>query len=151
MILEDVTRIRTTPGQVFGFFEEIERLYRAWHPDHVLFRWEEGRGVRMGVVFYFEEYIAGKLLKKRVRFTRIVPGRHMEFAPTWWLMRLFLPRISFHVEPDGAGCVVTQRIHVRTGPIGARLNRREFDAVRQHMRLEGENMRRILEGQQAIS
>jgi len=34
---------------------------------------------------------------------------------------------------------------VRTGPIGAWLNRREFDAVRQHMHEEGENLKRIVE------
>lgn len=38
-----------------------------------------------------------------------------------------------------------------TGPVGARLDRREFDAVRQHLRLERENMGRILEAQRANS
>ncbi|CAN5819151.1 hypothetical protein BH20GEM3_BH20GEM3_09110 [soil metagenome] len=36
-------------------------------------------------------------------------------------------------------------LHIRTGPVGAWLNRREFNAVRQHMREEGENLKRILE------
>ena len=36
-------------------------------------------------------------------------------------------------------------IVIRTGPVGAWLNRREFDAVREHMREEGENLRAILE------
>jgi hypothetical protein len=55
------------------------------------------------------------------------------------------PPISFRTDPPGDGCVVTQAIRVRTGPIGAWLNRREFDAVRAHMREEGENLKRTPE------
>ena len=43
------------------------------------------------------------------------------------------------------GCDVTQRIKVRTGPIGAWLNRGEFNAVRVHMKEEGENLKALLE------
>jgi hypothetical protein len=31
------------------------------------------------------------------------------------------------------------------GPLAARLNKRELDAVREHMRIEGVNLKRILE------
>lgn len=47
-----------------------------------------GRGLKVGNVFYFEEYIAGKLLKKEVVFTRIEPGSLIEFKPTWTLNQL---------------------------------------------------------------
>jgi hypothetical protein len=56
-----------------------------------------------------------------------------------------MPSISFAIEPHENGCDLTQRIKVRTGPIGAWLNRREFDAVRTHMKEEGENLKTILE------
>jgi hypothetical protein len=36
-------------------------------------------------------------------------------------------------------------IHLRVGPLGSRLNRREFDAVREHMRIEGVNLKRLVE------
>jgi len=32
-------------------------------------------------------------------------------------------------------------IFLRVGPLGARLNKREFDAVREHMRIEGVNFK----------
>ena len=149
MRLRDSIRIRTTPARVFRFFETMDRHYLDWHPDHRLFRWEEGKGVEPGVVFYFEVVIGGKLMKKRVHFTRVEPDRHLEFTFTNRLLALILPRISFHVEPEGDGVRFDAEIQIRTGPIGAWLNRREFDAVRKHMREEGENLKRILESEDA--
>ena len=140
------TVMRTTPEAVFAFFDNMAENYRRWHPDHVLFRWEGAGGLREGVRFDFEERISGKLLKKRVRFTRIVPGRLIEFALTNPLFRLVLPSIAFAIEPAEGGVRVTQTIRIRTGPVGAWLNRREFAAVQQHMNEEGENLKRILEG-----
>ena len=145
MRLTASTFIRTTPEAVFVFFANMAENYRRWHPDHVLFRWEGAGGLYEGARFYFEERIAGKLLKKRVRFTRIVPGRLIEFALTNPLFRLVLPAIAFAIEPADGGVRVEQTIHIRTGPVGAWLNRREFAAVQKHMDEEGENLKRILE------
>lgn len=147
MILQDSINIDTKPEAIFQFFEEMERNYLQWHPDHVLYRWVSGRGVKHGHVFYFEEYIAGKLLKKRVAFTRVVPNQHIEFAPTFWPMRLFLPRMLFRIEPQVGGCRFTAEIHLRMGPLAQRANRRELAAIREHMRIEGVNIKRIVEQQ----
>lgn len=147
MILSDSTYIEAPPQAIFSFFEEMERHYLHWHPDHVLFRWEEGRGLREGNVFYFEEYIAGKLLKKRVAFTRVEPARHIEFAPTFWLMRLFLPRMVFRLEPEGAGQCFIAEIHLRLGPLAQRAHRKELAVVQEHMRVEGVNLKKIVEQQ----
>jgi hypothetical protein len=147
LVLRETTDVRATPQAIFAFFDDIERHYLHWHPDHKRFCWTEGRGVALGHRFHFEEIIYGKLLKKTVVFTRIEPGRHIEFAPTFWLMRLFLPRMLFHLHPlaNGQQRVIAE-IHLRVGPLGARLNKREFDAVREHMRIEGVNLKRIVEG-----
>lgn len=145
MILAERIAIRTSPDAVFRFFAEMERNYLRWHPDHVLFRWEGEPGLREGAEFYFEERIGGKILKKRVRFTRIEPGHIIEFAPVSFLFRLFLPRITFRITKENGNCLVAQEIQIRTGPIGRALNRRQFEAVQQHMREEGENMKRLLE------
>lgn len=150
MILEDRAKIRTTRQQAFRFFEEMDRRYLDWHPDHVAFRWVKGGALRKGSEFYFEEYIAGKLLKKTVRLTNVVENEHVEFVPTWWLMRTFLPRMLFHIHEEGQHCVVTAQIHLRTGPLARWLNRKDLAAVRKHMAEEGENMRRILEQAAAV-
>lgn len=147
VILRDAIDIRAEPRAIFRFFEDIEFHYRQWHPDHVLFRWISRPGLEEGAVFYFEEYIAGKLLRKRVVFTRVIPGRHLEFAPTFWLMRLFLPRIVFRVEDAGDLSRVVAEVHLRLGPLAQWAHRKEIEAVRAHMRVEGINMKRIVEGQ----
>lgn len=148
MILKDEILIEAPPERIFEFFEHMGENYLAWHPDHVTFRWTNGRGLQPGVAFYFEEYIGGKLFKKTVRFTEIEPGRYIEFEPAWWLMRLFMPRLSFEIQPQDEASLFIAQIAIRTGPIGAWVNRQEFNAVRQHMKEEGENLKKILEAKQ---
>lgn len=145
MLLKSSVDIKATPDDVFRFFSEMAEGYTRWHPDHLLFRWEGEQELREGAVFYFEERIAGKLFKKRVRFTHIVPGKLIEFAPTNTIFRLFLPRIAFAIDPSGSGIRVTQTLQIRTGPVGAWLNRREFATVQEHMDEEGANMKTIIE------
>ena len=146
MILSETSpEIHAAPTQLFAFFAAMATNYTVWHTDHVLFRWLDAPALKEGVRFYFEERIGGKLLKKKVAFTRIEPRSLIEFAPTSRLFRLFLPRILFRIDSAGSGFTVTQDIHLRIGPLAARLNRRELEAVRRHMREEGENLKRLLE------
>ena len=128
------------------FFAAMDENYLRWHPDHLLFEWRQGRGLEIGVRFYFEERIGGHLLKKEVEFTEIVPDRLIRFVPTGFLLRLFIPWISFEFLADRPGRFrFRQSIPICIGPLGARLNRRDFDAVRRHMAEEGENLKAILE------
>ena len=147
MILRDTVEVHASPADVFAFFEEMdEARYLSWHPDHKVFRWTRGKGLTVENEFYFEEVIAGKLLKKNVAFTRIDEGVRIEFAPTFWLMRLFLPRLVFRLENIAKDRYrFIAEIFLRVGPLGARLNKREFDAVREHMRVEGLNLKRFVE------
>jgi hypothetical protein len=146
VILRDTIDIASSSEAIFQFFNDMEQHYLHWHPDHKLFRWVEGRSLAVGNAFYFEELIGGKLLKKKVIFTRIEAPLHIQFAPTFWLMRIFLPRMLFRIEATApTACRVVAEIHIRMGPIAARLNRRELDAIREHMRVEGVNLKRIVE------
>lgn len=145
MLLEETTRIHASPKDIYRFFETMDVNYDRWHPDHIEFRWIDGDGLEEGTKAYFEERIAGKIQQKTVRFTEIVPNQYIEFKPTSRLVGLLMPSISFTIDPHDGDCHLTQRIKIRTGPIGARLNRREFDAVRTHMKEEGENLKTILE------
>ena len=145
MILTETTKIPASREDIYLFFEMMDTNYERWHPDHIEFRWIGGEGLEVGAKAYFEERIAGKTQKKTVRFTDIAPGRYIAFKPTSRLVGLLMPSISFTIEPQEDGCDLTQRIKVRTGPIGAWLNRREFDAVRTHMKEEGENLAAILQ------
>jgi hypothetical protein len=145
MILKETTRVRASSEDIYRFFETMDANYERWHPDHIEFRWIGRDGLTEGAKAYFEERIAGKTQQKTVRFTAVVPGRYIEFKPTSLLVGLLMPSISFTIDPREDGCDFTQRIKIRTGPIGARLNRSEFDAVRTHMHEEGEHLKTILE------
>ena len=147
MILEETTFIDAPPERVFDFFRHMgEQRYLDWHPDHLAFRWIEGNILQEGNICYFEERIYGKVNKKEVRYTKVEPDRYIEFVPTWWLYRFFLPRMSFATEKQGSDSTLLRaQVLVRMGPLGARLNRKEFDAVRRHMKEEGENLKKWAE------
>jgi hypothetical protein len=147
MVLRDTVEVHASPSDVFGFFEDMDNArYLDWHPDRKVFRWTRGKGLKAGNEFYFEEVIAGKLLKKNVVFTHIEDGARIEFTPTFRLMRLFLPRLLFRLEGIGEHHYrFIAEIFLRLGPLAARLNERELDAVREHMRVEGINLKRFAE------
>ena len=147
MILEETTVIDAPQERVFDFFRYMdEQRYLEWHPDHLAFRWVEGRALQEGSVCYFEERIHGQVNKKNVRYTKVEPNLYIEFVPTWWLYRLLLPRMSFAMEQQGDKVTLLRaQVHARVGPLGARLNRKEFDAVRQHMKEAGENLKKWAE------
>jgi hypothetical protein len=136
------------PAQAgFDFFANMETNYLRWHPDHLAFEWREGRGLEVGNVFFFEERIGGKVLKKSTRITAVEPSRYFAFTPVNPVMWLFLPRLSFAFEPERGGFVFRAELRMRgIGPMGRKLNRKEFEAVEVHMAEEGANLKALLEG-----
>ena len=62
-------------------------------------------------------------------------------------MKLFLPRIVFRVELEPDGCRFIAEVHLRMGPLAQRAHKKELEAVREHMRVEGLNLKRIVEQQ----
>jgi hypothetical protein len=98
------------------------------------------------VISLFEETIAGKLQKKTVRITEVVPNRYFAFTMTNPLFRFFLPHLSFSFEPTAAGFRFGGLLKLKAiGPMGRRLNKKEFDAVEVHMAEEGKNLKKLLE------
>ena len=145
MLIEERTAIEAPPAAVFAFFERIEDHYLDWHPDHITFRWTTDEGFAVGAEAYFEEEIGGNVKRQTIRYHAVDPPERVAFHPTSRLIRILLPSISFTIEPTDDGSLVTQRIRIRTGPIGRRLNRTEFHALREHVREEGEHLKRIVE------
>jgi hypothetical protein len=146
LILEDSIHINAPHEIVFDFFDGMSaERYRSWHRDHHDFRWVGSPGAVAGNRFWFRETIGGKSMAKSVIFTKIEKDRYVKFVPSNRLFRLILRALSFAMEPAGDGCTFTARIEILTGPIGATLNKREFDAVRLHMKEEGENLKRLAE------
>lgn len=145
MLFHDEVRIAAPAARIFAFFCEMEENYTRWHPDHQEFRWLTEGGLREGAVSHFVERIGGKVLTKDVVYTRVEPDRYIEFTLRNRLYSFVMPRLSFRILPDGDGCRFVAEIYIRTGPIGAWLNRHEFAAVRVHMREEAENLKQLME------
>ena len=145
---EDSIEIAAPAERGFAFFERMDENYTRWHPDHLRFEWRQGRGLAVGNVFFFEERIAGKLQRKETRITEVVPDRYFGFTMVNPLFRFFLPHLSFGFIPSAAGFVFRAELRLHgIGPLGRRLNRREFEAVEVHMAEEGRNLKAILEGE----
>lgn len=145
MILSQTTMIAAPAAHIFSFFSNMEENYTRWHPDHITFRWLQDGRLGVGNRFYFEERIHDQHHKRTMRYTKVVPNRLFEFVPENPLIRFFLRRVSFIIQPLGEQCRFTQEVQVRIGPIGKRLNRQGFAAVEKHMREEGENLKTIVE------
>lgn len=149
LILEDSIRIRTTPEKIWDFFIHIDKNYVAWHSEeHVVFRWVKGKPLEEGSIGYFEEYSHGKLHRLKVRYTRIIPYREIEFRLTHSIWRIFLPKSTLTITPEDGYCTFTARNYFRLGPISARSKRfkHQLELVKKHMKEEGENLKKVLEG-----
>jgi hypothetical protein len=151
MHLTDSIWIRTTPERVFGFFENMDAGYRGLHANHQLFRWEEGRGMREGVVFHVEENISFNVVTERVRVSRVEPDRRIELAFIRRALRLAVPRMVLRMEPEAEGTRLTWEIRIRTWLGRTRLDRDALDAVRRRVRQEAESLKGLLEGDPFVS
>ena len=146
--LKHSIEIKATPEKVFAWLTGIKdkETYRAWHPDHVEFIWLKGESFQEGSIVYCEEYLHGELHKLKFQVTKQVRDRLIEYRPLFpW--SLFAPGNQFILEPSGHdSCVFTATGSLRGGPLFRKLGKRQLDATWQHMKEEGENLKRILEG-----
>lgn len=146
-VLKDQIHIQAPPEKLFEFFNSMDtERYQAWHAqDHHEFKWLNGTGLKEGNEFWFRETIGGKTMQKTVVLLRVEKNRYIEFVPKNWFFRLILRKLSFRMEPKEGGSLFTAEILILTGPLGAYLNKKEFDAVRLHMKQEGENLKQLAE------
>jgi len=145
--LRDSIEIKTTPEKVFNGLSKIfssEENFRAWHPDHVRCRWLKGKPFEEGSIVYVEEYMHGKLHKIKFLGTRVEPNRRIEYKilfPT----SIACPKGSFIIEPKGKSCIFTATLSFRFGWLFSKFAKSRVEAVKKHMKEEGENLKRLLE------
>ena len=145
--IEDSIEIKTTPEHVFNWFTNLRtgEDYRAWHPNHVDWYWIKGEPFQEGSIVYCEEYIHGK--KHRIKFicTKVEPNRLIEYKPSFPML-LLMSKSQFIIEPkSGKNCVFTAAISFREGPFFKKLFAKQMKDLKQHMKEEGENLKKILE------
>ena len=150
--LKDSIEIGATPERVFGWliqrFKDKES-YQAWHPEHVDIRWIKGEPLQEGSIVYAEEYLHGDLHKLKFRITKIVPNREIKYRSLFPLS-ILAPGNTFLIEPKGENsCIFTAMGSLRL-PVWLfkRLHKKhehKIEATQQHMKEEGENLKRALE------
>lgn len=152
MVLKDIIEINTTPEKVFHYITSItdSESYRAWHKkDHVTFQFLKGKPWSVGSVMYAEEYIHGKLHKLKFIINEVVPNKMIEYVPASWLLRKYFPKNEFILEAQGDACRFIASGTYRIGWLGRTLFRKQLkeglSSIKQHMKEEGENLKRILE------
>jgi hypothetical protein len=146
--LRDSIRIQTTPEQLFNWLESMPQEYGYWHVDHIACRVIKGSMFQPGSEIECKEYLHGKLHTMRFRPTRVDPGRRMEYEI------VALGRGAFEVIPKGEEVEFVAELGLGSDfPIVGRLVDavlrallgRRLEAMRQHMREEGQNLKKILE------
>ena len=142
--LEDSIQIKATPEKVFKWLVHIEENCRVWHPDHIDLRWIKGKPFEEGSTLYFEEYLHGKLHKGKFLCSRVEPDRKIEYRPLF-PMSIICPKGSFIIKPKGECCIFTATTYLRVGPLFSRLAKNNIEAIRKHIKEEGENLKRLLE------
>lgn len=145
--LKDAIEIKTTPERIFNGLITVfssQELYTKWHKDHVKCQWIRGKSFEEGSILYAEEYLHGKLHKMKFLSIRFVPNRRIEYR-LLFPMSIICPRGQFSVEPRGGGCIFTAALTIRFGCLFSKLAKGTMEAMNNHMKEEGENLKKLLE------
>lgn len=149
LVLKDSIEIAATPEEIWDFFANLERNYKAWHPeDHVVFKWTKGRPMESGSSWYGEEILGGKLWKGKGTIGEVVPKIKIVFKSSF-PTSIVSPGFEWHIEPKGTGSVFTAVSYVRCCEFWRLMARNHVDANieagKKHVKEEGENLKRLLE------
>lgn len=141
--LRDSIEIKTIPEKISDWFVHFEENYKAWHPDHVKAYWM-GEPAKEDSILYCEEYLHGKLHKMKFRITKIELNRRIEYK-LLFPMSVICPKGSFLIEPKGENYIFTATLSYRFEWLFLRFAKDRVEAIKKHMREEGENLKRLLE------
>ncbi len=144
--LKDSIEIKTTPEKVEEWLRNLDKHYKEWHPDHV--RWiNVTGGLGESDTVYFEEYLHGKLHKAKCKITKIERNKKgvIEFKGLPFRDQVLGEKGSFIIEPKGDSCIFTATLSFRFGWLISTFFKEMIEAVKKHMKEEGENLKRLLE------
>jgi len=147
--LEDSIKVDAPAESVFQWLAQRMRdreSYRAWHPDHVDLRWIKGEPLQEGAVVYAEERLHGRLHKLKFRITRVVPNRLIAYRSLFPLS-LLAPENRVITEPNGEHrCTFAASASLRVPRwLFERHHPGQIEGALQHMREEGQNLKRAVE------
>ena len=150
LVLKDSIEIKTTPEKIWEFFSNLDKNYKTWHPkDHIIFRWTKGKPMTAGSSWYAEEILEGKLAKLRGTIGEVIPHKKIVFKYSFPLS-LASPGFEWLIETKGLNSVFTAIGYVRCIGFYRLFAKKHVDTKievgKKHIREEGENLKKILEG-----
>jgi hypothetical protein len=146
VILEDSVEIKTSAEKLFYWLIHLPENYKDWHSDHGECRWLKGGAFEEGSVLYVEEYLHGELHKFKFKTVKNESQKRIDYRPSF-PHSLFFQMGSFIIEPKGDQCVFTATMCFRFGRLLSKLARSRLEALKKHLREEGENLKMLLEKQ----
>ena len=79
LTLRDSVEIETTPEEIWAFFCDLEKNYKAWHPeDHISFKWI-GEPMQSDSKWRAEELVRGKVFKLKGTIGEVLRYRKIVF------------------------------------------------------------------------
>ena len=145
--VKDSIEIKATPDKIFDGLIKVfssQEYYKKWHKDHVKCQWLKGKPFEEGSILYVEEYLHGELHKMKFLSTKLEPNRKIEYR-FLFPMSIICPKGLFIVEPKGESCIFTASLTFRFGWLFSKFAKGKVDAMKNHMREEGENLKKLLE------
>jgi hypothetical protein len=149
ILLRDEIEIGVAPEQVLDWLAHFQENYLAWHPDHLECRYVVGSDLfEVGAVLYVEETLHGELHRLRLRTTKVIPGRRVEYRGQFGIGGVF------EVRPLNGGTLFVAELTLGLGlraldrlvdRILQRLLPAQIEGLRQHMAEEGRNLKKWLE------
>jgi len=146
IVLKDTVEINTTPDRIWEFWANMDKNYKSWHPeDHILFRWTRGKPMEEDSKIYAEETVGGKLLKLKLTCIDVIPK--MKFALVFPFPASLFAKYEYLIEPRGTKTAFTALTYLKYPSFSRRRIESAIEVGKKHVREEGENMKRILEGE----
>ncbi|MFX0163613.1 MAG: SRPBCC family protein [Candidatus Hodarchaeota archaeon] len=141
--LKHSVEIKTTPDTIFEWLKNLDQHYREWHPDHI--RWINITGrLDEGDTSYYEEYLHGKLHKIKFKITKVEENKRIEFK-NLFPMSIICPKGSYILEPREESTIFTATLSFRFAWLFSKLAKNRVEAIKTHMKEEGENLKKLLE------
>jgi uncharacterized protein YndB with AHSA1/START domain len=149
MTLTHEVAINTSPEKIWEFLFNIQTNYKVWHPgDHILFRWIKGAPFEKGSTFYAEQLMLGEKVKYKGKISDCVAGKKitMKFS---FPLSLITEKIEMIIEGHESGATFRHLTYMKfkflSRTIFKKRNIKMLNDMDEHVRTEGENMKRILE------
>ena len=145
--LTNSIKIKGAPEEIFNALIKVfssEKYYKLWHKNHKTCKWLKGKPFDKGSVLIAEEYLHGKLHKMKLIATNVEKNKKIEYRlafPTSFVC----PKGSFIIEKQEDYSIFTANLYFRFSKFLIRYAKDRVDAVRIHMKVEGEKLKEIVE------